>query len=162
MHHFEGLGVRECVHRSESFLSPVHTGEVFEESIALVLQFGQTIVELFGRHEFGFDFVHSGFRRRLGRCGTRSGASRCFGLGSRRRSRLFCSLGGSRHRRSGGCRSSLGSLYRFFVWFFGRCRGCFDRGSLGLHTVFRLGNGRRGDVLFVLFHQAFSSCLSSS
>ena len=139
MHHFEGLGVRECVHRSESFLSPVHTGEVFEKRIALVFQFSQTIVELFGRHEFGFDFVHCGFRLRLGRCGTRSGASRCFGLGSRRRSRLFCRIGGSRRRRSGGCRSSLGR-----------------------HTVFRLGNGRRGDVLFVLFHQAFSSCLSSS
>ena len=152
MHHFEGLGVGEGVHRTESFLSPVHTGEVFEERIALVFQFGQTIVELFGRHEFGFDFVHCGFRLRFGRCGTRCGASRC-------RSRLFCHIGGS--RRSGGCRSSIGGLHRFFGRC-GRCRGCFDRGRLGRHTVFRLGNGRRGDVLFVLFHQAFSSCLSSS
>ena len=161
MHHFEGLGVGECVHRTESFLSPVHTGEVFEERIALVFQFGQTIVELFGRHEFGFDFVHCGFRRRLGCNGTRRGTSRSFHFGCGLKSRFFSRFVACRSGRSRSCGSRFGGVGRLFVRC-GRCRGSLYRRSLGRCRVFHFGNGRRGNVLFVLFHQAFSSCLSSS
>ena len=147
MHHFERFGIRQGVHCAESLFAPVGSGEVFEQTIALRLQFGQAVVELLGRHGFGLNLVDSRLGSRFGCRGTRCGASGCFGL--------RCGSGSSRFfgRFARGC-SRLGgrssSLRR-------RRSRCLRRGSGLRDVVLYARNGSGGNVLFVLFHQAFSS-----
>ena len=96
--HFKGFGIRHAVDYAHAFLTPVHTSETFEESVAFGFEGSQLVVEFLGSYHFSFHLIlcrRCRFWRRTWHCRAcrtwsgRSGCSRLFGCCRLLSSRLF-------------------------------------------------------------------------